>query len=109
MPFNSPSAAAFSAALTCSLVAGLPRIATRSTTETSGVGTRMEYPSSLPFNCGITNPMALAAPVVVREVEHVLVVGVTVDRGHRSLFDAERVVQHLHHRRQAVGGARCVG
>ena len=37
----------------------------KSTSETSGVGTRVEAPSSLPANSGITRPIALAAPVVV--------------------------------------------
>ena len=38
---------------------------TRSTTETFGVGTRIEVPSSLPFSSGSTRPTALAAPVEV--------------------------------------------
>merc|ERR1719199_2120796 len=37
--------------------------AVRSTTDTSGVGTRKAIPVSLPFNSGITFPTALAAPV----------------------------------------------
>merc|ERR1719301_462604 len=37
--------------------------AVRSTTETSGVGTRKAMPVSLPFKDGITLPTALAAPV----------------------------------------------
>jgi len=37
----------------------------------------------------------------VREIEHVLVVGVAVDRGHRSLEDREVLVQHLDHGGQA--------
>ncbi|MND08373.1 hypothetical protein D3C83_309450 [compost metagenome] len=41
----------------------------RSTTETSGVGTRMAIPSSLPFNAGKTRPIALAAPVEVGIIE----------------------------------------
>ena len=40
----------------------------------------------------------------MRHIEHVLVVSVAVDRGERPLFDAEPLVQHLHHGRQAVGG-----
>ena len=34
-------------------------------TETFGVGTRMDEPSSLPFSSGSTRPNALAAPVEV--------------------------------------------
>ena len=36
----------------------------RSTTETSGVGTRNDMPVSLPLTAGSTSPTALAAPVV---------------------------------------------
>ena len=43
--------------------------ATRSTTEPFGVGTRSEMPSSLPFRCGSTSPMARAAPVEVGMIE----------------------------------------
>ena len=50
-----------------------------------------------------------AAQVLVRPVQQHLVAGVGVDRGHEAALDAERVVQHLHHRRHAVGGARRVG
>ena len=37
----------------------------KSTTETFGVGTRIETPSSLPLSSGSTRPTALAAPVEV--------------------------------------------
>ena len=37
----------------------------KGTTDTFCVGTRIETPSSLPFNSGKTNPTALAAPVEV--------------------------------------------
>ena len=78
-------------------------------------------PSSLPFSAGRTTPIARAAPVrgrdhrqrrgprpaqvLVGQVEDALVVGVGVDGRHEALLDAERVLQHLGHRRQAVGGA----
>ncbi len=42
-------------------------------------------------------------------VERGLVAGVGVDRGHETLVDADRVVEHLRDRREAVGGARRVG
>src|SRR3546814_964897 len=32
-----------------------------------------------------------------------------VHRGHQAAFDADRVVQHLGNRRQAVGRAACIG
>ncbi len=48
------------------------------------------------------------AQVAVRTVDELLVAGVGVDRGHQTLLDAERVVEHLHHRHEAVGGARGV-
>src|SRR5438552_18839563 len=63
MPFIGPLAAAFRAALTDSFVAGLSTKTVRSTTLTLGVGTRMAYPSSLPFSSGMTRWRALAATV----------------------------------------------
>ncbi len=52
---------------------------------------------------------ARAAQVVVRHVLQALVGGVGVDRRHQAVLDADRVVEHLGHRRQAVGRARGVG
>src|SRR6478609_6070312 len=49
------------------------------------------------------------AQVLVRGVLQVLVLGVGVDGGHQSLLDAQRIVEHLGHRAQAVGGARGAG
>ena len=46
------------------------------------------------------------AQIVTSEVEHRLVVGVGVDRRHEALAEAEGVVEHLHHRHEAVGRAR---
>ena len=46
-----------------SAVALLNNSSVKSTTEPSGVGTLRALPSSLPFNSGITAPIALAAPV----------------------------------------------
>merc|ERR1719472_473664 len=43
--------------------ASFPMMQVRSTTDTSGVGTRKAMPVSLPFNWGSTLPTALAAPV----------------------------------------------
>merc|ERR1712193_559474 len=45
------------------MVAPFSILQVRSTTETSGVGTRNAIPVSLPFNSGMTLPTALAAPV----------------------------------------------
>src|SRR5206468_4050094 len=59
----SDSAAFLKAAFSSSTVAALPRLQTRSVTEPSGTGTRIAIPSSLPFNSGITSPIARAAPV----------------------------------------------
>ena len=56
--------AAFTAALIESTVASLSSTAVKSVTEPSGVGIRNEPPFNLPFNSGITSPIALAAPVV---------------------------------------------
>ncbi|MNS83674.1 hypothetical protein D3C72_1174700 [compost metagenome] len=43
------------------------------------------------------------------DVGQVLVVGIGVNGGHQTAFDAQLAVQHLGHRGQAVGGARRVG
>ncbi len=64
-PFSAPSLAAFIASLISSLVAGFGRFTSSDTSDTFGVGTRIEVPSSLPFSSGITRPTALAAPVLV--------------------------------------------
>merc|ERR1740128_103472 len=63
IPFRGPSAAALSVAQICSYVASLDSLTVRSTTDTSGVGTRKAIPVNLPFSSGITLPTALAAPV----------------------------------------------
>ncbi|GMF40812.1 unnamed protein product [Phytophthora lilii] len=63
MPASSPSDAAFTAALIASIDAAFSRRHVRSTTDTSGVGTRNAMPVSLPFSTGSTLPTAFAAPV----------------------------------------------
>src|ERR1700716_4186405 len=119
MPFSWLAAASFTALLISSLsVLRLPTNL-KSIIETLGVGTRIATPSSLPLSSGSTRPTALAAPVevgiidsaaavevLVHGVERRLVACVGVDRGHESMLDADRVVQHLDDRRQAVGRAR---
>ena len=50
-----------------------------------------------------------APQVLVRGVLEPLVGRVGVDRRHQAALDADRLVQHLGHRRQAVGRARRVG
>ena len=47
------------------LVTSRETVATRSVTDPSGTGTRIAMPSSLPFRCGSTRPVAFAAPVEV--------------------------------------------
>merc|ERR1711904_707592 len=51
------------AATISSMLAPFSMRTVRSTTETSGVGTRKAIPVNLPFNSGMTLPTALAAPV----------------------------------------------
>merc|ERR1719161_1766137 len=63
-PFIGPSASALRAATISSIDAPFSMRAVRSTTETSGVGTRKAIPVSLPFKSGITLPTALATPVL---------------------------------------------
>src|SRR6478609_6381083 len=68
-PFSGPAAAFLMASLISSLVVAFLATILRSTTETFGVGTRIETPSSLPASSGITRPIALAAPVEVGIIE----------------------------------------
>ena len=124
MPFKGPSEAAFSAPFTSSAVTFFSTSDVRSTTETFGVGTRIEVPSILPFSAGSTSPTAFAAPVVVgmidmrrgtrapqilvRQIEEVLIVRVGVHRHHPRLLDAEGFMEHLGERCDAIGRARRV-
>merc|ERR1719382_458927 len=62
-PFMSPAAYSFTAATMSSYLAGFSKRHVRSTTDTSGVGTRNAMPVSFPFTEGRTLPTALAAPV----------------------------------------------
>ena len=63
MPLYFPSAAALNAALISSTEVLRDSSAVRSTSETFGVGTRIDVPLSLPFSSGITSPIIFAAPV----------------------------------------------
>src|SRR5476651_2735250 len=65
MPLSGPSAAPLMALLISSTLVARLAQNFRSTSETLGVGTRTETPSSLPFSSGNTRPTALAAPVEV--------------------------------------------
>merc|ERR1719510_2328755 len=62
-PAMSPAAASFTAATISSYLAPFSKRHVRSTTDTSGVGTRNAMPVSLPFTAGKHFPTALAAPV----------------------------------------------
>src|ERR1019366_7617010 len=46
-----------------------------------------------------------ATEILVGVVEHLLIVGIAVDGGHRALFHAELLVDDLHHGPEAIGGA----
>merc|ERR550525_758843 len=63
MPFMGPAAASLMAATMSSYLAGFSSLQVKSTTDTSGVGTRNAIPVSFPFRAGSTFPTALAAPV----------------------------------------------
>merc|ERR1719235_1228937 len=63
MPAIGPAAASLMAATISSMDASFSSLHVRSTTDTSGVGTRKAMPVSLPFKDGITFPTAFAAPV----------------------------------------------
>merc|ERR1719442_334185 len=62
-PFMSPAAYSLTAATISSYLAPFSKRHVRSTTETSGVGTRKAMPVSFPLTEGGTLPTALAAPV----------------------------------------------
>merc|ERR1719168_273614 len=62
-PFIGPAAASFTAATMSAYFAGFSKRHVKSTTDTSGVGTRNAMPVSLPFMTGKTLPTAFAAPV----------------------------------------------
>merc|ERR1719253_1077386 len=116
MPFIGPAAASLMAATISSMDASFSSLQVRSTTDTSGVGTRKAMPVSLPFRDGMTLPTALAAPVAAgmmfsdarRPVHRELVRGHRVDRRHKALDDAELVVDRLSEGRKAVRRARRV-
>merc|ERR1719408_1020400 len=63
MPAMGPSDASFTLATMSAILAGFESRQVRSTTDTSGVGTRNAMPVSLPLSDGMTLPTALAAPV----------------------------------------------
>jgi len=85
----------------------------------------MDIPLSLPFNDGnnLGNRLghagrggddadgsgAGAAQVFMEYVQNFLVVGVRVNRCHKTLIDAEGIVQDFGDRGHAVGGAGSVG
>mmetsp|Transcript_38799 Transcript_38799/g.84984 ORF Transcript_38799/g.84984 Transcript_38799/m.84984 type:complete len:211 (-) Transcript_38799:274-906(-) len=62
-PFIGPAAASWIFAQIASIEAAFSSLTVRSTTETSGVGTRKAMPVSFPFSSGMTLPTAFAAPV----------------------------------------------
>merc|ERR550514_2262829 len=62
-PFMGPAAASFTAATISSYFAPFSKRHVKSTTDTSGVGTRKAMPVSLPLTAGRHFPTALAAPV----------------------------------------------
>ena len=69
MPLRSLAAASRRASLIVSADTGSLVMTARSTSETSGVGTRNEMPWNLPFSSGITSAIAFAAPVLVGIIE----------------------------------------
>merc|ERR1719421_2476677 len=62
-PFIGPAAASLTLATMSSILAGLSVAKVRSTTETSGVGTRNAMPVNFPLRAGRHLPTAFAAPV----------------------------------------------
>jgi len=123
-PFMAPSAASRIFLQMSSIDAPLPSLTVRSTTETSGVGTRKDIPVSFPFKDGMTFPTALAAPV--EEGDDVLrstptsspVLATTgrpivcelccrhrMDGRHEALLNDEAIMDNFGQRSEAVRGA----
>merc|ERR550537_225662 len=68
-PFIEPSDSALMAATISSIVASFSNLHVRSTTETSGVGTRKAMPVSLPLSEGMTLPTAVAEGMMFCEAQ----------------------------------------
>src|SRR5437660_11198129 len=117
-PLSAPATSALAALLISSTLVARLAVNLKSTRETFGVGTRTATPSSLPFSSGSTRPTAFAAPVevgimesaaaravevLVQLIQHRLVVGVAVNRGHEALRDADHFVHDHCDRRETVG------
>src|SRR6202790_4760237 len=102
-PLSGPdSEAFFRGAFTSSRVVFFSTNATRSTTETLGVGTRIGKPPSLPARWGGTGLS------VWGEIEEHLIVGVRVDGRHGAADDLEVVVHDLGDRAKTIRGAGSV-
>merc|ERR1719163_2382946 len=110
--YSGDSAFALISALISSIVAPFSSLHVRSTTETSGVGTRNAMPVSLPLRSGITLPTAGAAPAAPvlarRAVDRLLRRRRRVDRRHQPLDDGVLLVDDLGEGGEAVGRARRV-
>jgi hypothetical protein len=125
MPCIGPSAAAFTAALTSSTEVSFAERKVRSTTEPVGHGGADREAVELARELRqherdglrgarrgrdeVDRRRARAAQVGVRRVEQALVARVGVDRRHEAVLDADRVVDRLGERREAVrraGGER---
>src|SRR4051812_18672560 len=70
MPLSDPEAAPLMASLISWTEVAFLETNFRSTSETLGVGTRTDTPSSLPLSSGSTRPTALAAPVEVGIIDN---------------------------------------
>merc|ERR1712086_527859 len=120
-----PLAASLILAQISSLLVSLANLTVKSTTETSGVGTRKAIPVSLPLSSGITLPTALAAPVEegiifwaaprpprqsLPEGPSTVFLGSSrsVNGGHQTLQNSEVVIDDFANRSQAIGGAASI-
>ena len=120
-----PSEASAISALTASRLVGFETRTVKSTKETLMSGTRTAKPSSLPLSSGTTSPTAAAAPVLagdhrgsgracttqifVKDIGQNLIIGISVNGGQQTFFNAQGIVQCTGHWCQTVGGARGVG
>ena len=123
IPFIAAIGRGLRTALTRPLIGASLNPPVKSTIDRSASARASPCPSSLPLRCGSTMPTGRAAPVVVgmmlqrrRGAPRILVRhrrpaagrSCSVNRDHCPSLDAEAVVEDLHERREAVGGARRV-
>merc|ERR1712190_596842 len=126
-PFIYDADASFNFLSMSSMEVSFSAVKVRSTTETSGVGTRNAMPVSFPFVDGSTSPTALAAPVAdgmmlqaaarpprqsLADTPSTVFLrrSVGVNGRHQALLNSNTFLQkHVHNRGKAIGRTRRIG